>query len=64
MDKESIEITTEQDFRLKVFSDEVKELSPVEVHILLTEMMRQNMIKDNVIKGLLGAKPNEYEQLL
>jgi len=64
MDKESIEITTEQDFRLKVFSDEVKELSPVEAHILLTEMMRQNMIKDNVIKGLLGAKPNEYEQLL
>ncbi|MEG5170804.1 phycobilisome degradation protein nblA [Microcoleus sp. B3-D7] len=59
MDKELIKITTEQDFRLKVFSDEVKELSAVESHILLTEMMRQNMIKDNVIKGLLGVKPSE-----
>jgi len=64
MDKEWMKITTEQDFRLKVFSEEVKELSAVESHILLTEMMRQNMIKDNVIKGLLGVKPSEREQLL
>ncbi|WP_445301733.1 hypothetical protein [Microcoleus sp. MON1_C1] len=64
MDKDSIKITTEQDFRWKVFSDEVKELSAVESHIFLSEMMRQNMIKDNVIKGLLGVKPSEREQLL
>jgi hypothetical protein len=56
MDTQWMKITTEQDFRLKVFSEELKKLSTVESHILLTELMRQNMIKDNVIKGLLGVK--------
>lgn len=47
------ELTLEQQFQLKICVDQSKLLSPEEVRILLVEMMRQNMIKDNVIKDLL-----------
>ncbi|MGB7709287.1 MAG: NblA/ycf18 family protein [Microcoleus sp.] len=50
------ELTLEQEFKLKVYVEQSKLLSPEESRILLVEVMRQNMIKDNVIKNLLNPK--------
>ncbi|MGB8690841.1 MAG: NblA/ycf18 family protein [Microcoleus sp.] len=49
------ELTLEQQFKLKVCVEQSKSLSPEECRILLVEVMRQNMIKDNVIKDLLNS---------
>ena len=52
--KTELELTLEQQFKLKVYIERIKLISLEESHILLAEMMRQNMIKDNVIKDLLN----------
>ena len=52
--KLSTELTVEQQFKLKVYSDETQSLSAEEAQILLIEMVRRNMIKDNVIKHLIN----------
>ena len=59
--KTELELTLEQQFKLKVYIERIKLISLEESHILLVEMMRQNMIKDNVIKDLLNS---QNEQLL
>ena len=46
------ELTIEQQFKLKVYANETHSLSAEEAQILLIEMVRRNMIKDNVIKHL------------
>lgn len=56
--KTDLELTLEQQFKLKVYREQIKLISLEESRILLGEMMRQNMIKDNVIKDLL-RNPNE-----
>ena len=48
------ELTIEQQFKLKVYPDETQSLSAEEAQILLIQMARQNMIKDNVIRHLIG----------
>ncbi len=48
------ELTIEQQFKLKVYADETQSLSAEEAQILLIQMARQNMIKDNVIRHLIG----------
>jgi hypothetical protein len=53
------ELTIEQQFKLKVYADETQSLSAEEAQILLIQMARQNMIKDNVIRHLIG---NQVEQ--
>jgi hypothetical protein len=53
------ELTIEQQFKLKVYADETQSLSAEEAQILLIQMARQNMIKDNVIRHLIG---NQLEQ--
>ncbi|MEG3843850.1 NblA/ycf18 family protein [Microcoleus sp. herbarium14] len=52
--KIEIHLTFEQQFKLKVYQEQIKLISVEESRILLAEMMRQNMIKDNVIKNLLN----------
>ena len=52
--KLSTELTVEHQFKLKVYSDETQSLSAEEAQILLIEMVRRNMIKDNVIKHLIN----------
>ncbi|MEG4959865.1 MULTISPECIES: NblA/ycf18 family protein [unclassified Microcoleus] len=52
--KLSTELTVEQQFELKVYSDKTQSLSAEEAQILLIEMVRRNMIKDNVIKHLIN----------
>lgn len=59
--KTELELTLEQQFKLKVYIERIKLISLEESHILLADMMRQNMIKDNVIKDLLNS---QNEQLL
>ena len=49
--KLSTELTVEQQFKLKVYSDETQSLSAEEAQILLIEMVRRNMIsKDSGLK--------------
>jgi len=48
------ELTIEQQFKLKVYAHQTQLLTAKETQILLIEMMRQNMVKDNVIKHLLN----------
>ena len=52
--KTEINLTLEQQFKLKVYVERISVISLEESRILLAEMMRQNMIKDNVIKDLLN----------
>jgi hypothetical protein len=52
--KIELNLTLEQQFKLKICTEQSKSLPPEQCRILLVEMMRQNMIKDNVIKDLLN----------
>jgi hypothetical protein len=46
-------LSLEQKFNLKVYEDQVKGLSQDQAQTFLLEVMRQLMIKENVIKHLL-----------
>ncbi|MDQ2096804.1 MAG: NblA/ycf18 family protein [Tychonema bourrellyi B0820] len=62
--KTELGLTLEQQFKLKVCVEQSKLLSHEQIRILLVEMMRQNMIKDNVLKNLLTQnKQFDYEFL-
>jgi hypothetical protein len=43
----------EQQFNMKVYEDQVKNLSADQAQDFLLEIMRQLMIKDNVIRHLI-----------
>ncbi|MEG4166505.1 MULTISPECIES: NblA/ycf18 family protein [unclassified Microcoleus] len=57
--KTETSLTVEQQFKLKVYANQTLSLSAEQSRLLLVEMMRQNMIKDNEIKNLLNPNPNE-----
>jgi acyl-CoA-binding protein len=46
-------LSLEQRFNLKVYEDQVKGLSQEEAQNYLLEVLRQLMVKDNMIKHLL-----------
>ena len=48
-----IELTLEQQFRLQNLKDQVKNLSQEEAQDFLLEVLRQMMVKDNLVKHLL-----------
>ena len=48
-----LELSLEQRFNLKVYEDQVKNLSPEESQRFLLEVLRQLMLKDNIVKHLL-----------
>jgi Phycobilisome degradation protein nblA len=48
-----IELTLEQQFRLQNLKDQVKNLSQEEAQEFLLEVLRQMMVKDNLVKHLL-----------
>ena len=56
--KTEAKLTVEQEFKLKVYATQTQSLSAEEARILLVEMMRQNMVKDNVIKNFLRGYNN------
>lgn len=47
------ELTIEQQFRLQTLKEQVKSLSQEEAQSFLLEVMRQMMVKDNLVKHLL-----------
>jgi len=48
-----MELSLEQKFNLKLYEKQVKGLSPDESQTILLEVMRQLMVKDNILKHLL-----------
>ncbi|MEG4445284.1 NblA/ycf18 family protein [Microcoleus sp. AT9_B5] len=54
----TIDLTLEQQLRLTIYASQAQSLSVQEARVLLVEMMRQNMIKDNTIRNLLGTQKN------
>ena len=54
----TIDLTLEQQLRLRIYACQAQSLSVEEARVLLVEMMRQNMIKDNTIRNLLGTQTN------
>jgi hypothetical protein len=49
----SDQLTLEQQFKMQVWQDEVRKLSQPEAQEYLLKVMRQLMLKDNLIKNLL-----------
>jgi hypothetical protein len=48
-----LELSLEQKFNLKIYEDQVKGLSQEQAQDFLLEVLRQLMIKDNVIRSLM-----------
>ncbi|BAY28946.1 phycobilisome degradation protein NblA [Nostoc carneum NIES-2107] len=48
-----MELNLEQKFNLKLYEEQIKNLNQEESQKLLLEVMRQLMVKDNMIKHLL-----------
>lgn len=46
-------LSLEQQFQLKVYQKQVKELSQEQAQDYLIEILRQMMVKDNLVKHLL-----------
>ncbi|MDJ0735003.1 MAG: NblA/ycf18 family protein [Nostocaceae cyanobacterium] len=53
MDLPNMQLSLEQQFRLKTLKEEVKTLSQEEAQTFLIEVLRQMMVKDNILKDLL-----------
>ncbi|MBO3463534.1 NblA/ycf18 family protein [Aetokthonos hydrillicola Thurmond2011] len=49
----SMELTLEQQFRLQALKDQVRSLSQEEAQEFLVEVLRQMMVKDNMLKHLI-----------
>lgn len=47
------ELTLEQEFKLAVLKKEVKKLNEFQSRLYLVELLKQMMIKDNIIKYLI-----------
>ena len=50
MDMPTTSLSMEQQFKLQVLRDQVKTLSQDEAQEYLIEVMRQNMVKENLLK--------------
>ena len=53
-----LELSMEQQFNLKMYEGQVKDLSSEQAQNFLLEVMRQLMIKENVIKHLMKGSVN------
>lgn len=53
--KLNLKLTTEQQFMLQVYQQQIANLSPEDCCKMLVEIITQNMMKDNVIKTLLRS---------
>lgn len=52
-------LNLEQEFKLQVLREQVKTLSQEQAQEYLLEVLRQNMVKDNLFKHLLKKLPDE-----
>ncbi|MGK7914408.1 MAG: NblA/ycf18 family protein [Prochloraceae cyanobacterium] len=52
----SCQLTLEQQFKLQIFQEEIKNLTKEQAQEYLLELFRQIMIKDNLNKSLLKER--------
>lgn len=52
----SFQLTLEQQFKLQIFQEEIKNLTKEQAQEYLLELFRQIMIKDNLNKSLLKER--------
>jgi Phycobilisome degradation protein nblA len=55
MDKLILELSLEQKFSLARYQEQVRSLSHGQAQEFLIELLRQTMVKDNVIRSLLRS---------
>ena len=48
-----LNLTIEQEFQLKVMTENAEKLSAVDARAMLLEVIRQNMVKDNMVKHFM-----------
>ena len=48
-----MELSLEQKFNLKMYEEQIKSLSPEQSQEFLLEVLRQLMVKDNMLKHLM-----------
>jgi len=53
--KLNLDLTTEQQFMLQVYQQQIANRSPEDCYKMLLEIITQNMMKDNVIKTVLRS---------
>ncbi len=58
LNMEALGLTPEQEFNLIVYKEQVKGLSQEHAQEFLLEVLRQLMIKDNVIRSLMKGAIN------
>jgi hypothetical protein len=51
------ELSLEQQFNLRAYEEEVKRMDSAQAQALLMEVLRQLMVKENVIRHLLKQSP-------
>lgn len=54
-----IQLSLEQQFNLQVYSEQVQRLSQEQAQECLLEVIRQLMVKDNIIKNLLKGSDSK-----
>lgn len=53
--KSTVGLSFEQEFMLRVFGEQVKNLSLQEAQIYLMEVLRQSMVKENLFREILKS---------
>jgi len=51
-----LDLTLEQQFKIKLFEQSIEAMEPAEAQSLLLEASRLLMIKDNIIRGLMKSE--------
>jgi Phycobilisome degradation protein nblA len=51
-----LDLTLEQQFKIKLFEKSIEAMEPAEAQSLLLEASRLLMIKDNIIRGLMKSE--------
>jgi hypothetical protein len=49
----SIALSFEQEFNLRVYKEQVKNLDLLTLQDMLLEVLRQSMVKENLLKGII-----------
>jgi Phycobilisome degradation protein nblA len=49
----SISLSFEQEFNLRVYKEQVKNLDLLTLQDMLLEVLRQSMVKENLLKGII-----------
>jgi hypothetical protein len=57
-----LDLTLEQQFNLKLYESQVRDLSGEQAQQFLLEVMRQLMIKENVIRHLMKEDITSWQQ--